>query len=266
VLCLGLTLSCKREHPAPTAAPAPSDSATESARQARFDSELQRARARWQEQPELGKCAAILSEKADLDLCSNAATALSRVIALDSATAPSAALPVLADASLALERLVERARYLSMEELGRRRLESDAGAAASSASARSAPPPAASAASGAFGMASPRGMQNLMRDRPKLKLSDSPLTHLVQNAARLERDVLRNFAAYLEYAPLPVRRSAFDVAKRLAAEHPRWPTLSHTLREAAVLETDAALKQQLLQTASHGLPPGPRPDQPTGSK
>ena len=266
---LGLCAStCKHDHPspAPTRASASADSATENTQRARFDSELRRAHARWQEQPDLGKCADIVKEKADLDLCTTAATALTTVEALDSAAAPSAVLPVLANASLALERLVERARYLSMEELGRRRLEGDAGAPASSASARALPPAVATPASGAVGMASPRGKQNSMRDRPKLKLSESPLTHLVQNAARLERDVLRNFAAYLEYAPLPVRQSAFDVAKRLAAEHPRWPTLSHTLREAAVLESDAALKQQLLETASRGLPPGPRPDQPTGSK
>jgi hypothetical protein len=38
------------------------------------------------------------------------------------------------------------------------------------------------------------------------------------------------------------------------------------LREASVLETDNALKQNLSLLLTLGMPQGKRPDQPTGSK
>jgi hypothetical protein len=93
----------------------------------------------------------------------------------------------------------------------------------------------------------------------------TPCTAYCATAGRLEYDVLRNLSAYLEYAELPVRQAAFDRVKELQTQHPRWPTLTHVLREAAVLETDSALKQNLNQLVSLGLARG-RPDQPTGSK
>jgi hypothetical protein len=106
----------------------------------------------------------------------------------------------------------------------------------------------------------------VLRDRSTLKLTESPTMRLVQTVSRLEREVLRNFGAYLEYAPLPVRQSAYAAAQTMQTAHPHWPGLNHLLREAAVLETDPALKQKLNELASLGLPQGKRPAQPTGSK
>jgi hypothetical protein len=263
-----LPCACKRDHQAPVpaaSAPAPPDSASEAARQTRYESELKRARARWQERPDLANCAEILKEKADADLCRAAGSGLTALEQLDPSSSPEATLPVLSDVSLALVRLFERARYLSLEDIGHARLEGDAGALArATPSARAGAPAAPTASVPAQRM--PRTLRSVLRDRSTLKLTDSPTTRLVQSVARLEREVLRNFGAYLEYAPLPVRQSAYAAAKTLQAAHPHWPGLNHLLREASVLETDAALKQKLNELASQGLPQGKAPDQPTGSK
>jgi hypothetical protein len=262
-LCLG-PLACKHKQAAPTSAPAPVDSASEQARATRFQSELSRAQKRWQEKPELGNCAEGLHEQADLDLCRSAANARHAVEALDPAAAPGAVLPVLSDGALALTRLLERARYLTFEEMSERRLEGDAGLAASTSTSAAARAPAAPAASAAP-MNSLRAFR-AFREHKVFRLNQSPLSHLLDNVARLERDVLRQFSAYLEYAPLSVRQASFDAAKKLVEEHPAWPTLTHTLREAAVLESDPDLKQKLSELAATTLPRGKRPAQATGSK
>jgi hypothetical protein len=264
-LCVELC-ACKHDHPTPkpTQAPAPVDSVAAATRQARFGKELQRAHTRWQEQPDLANCTDTLHEKADAELCRSASSALTAVEQLDPAAPPSTALPVLASASLALVRLLDRARYLNFEDFGRRRLEADGGVPAPSAG-----PALARPMSSAPPNVAPQKMQHalhgLLHERAVLKVGDSPLSHLVETIGRLEYDVLRNLSAYLEYAELPVRQTAFDSVKELQAQHPRWPTLTHVLREAAVLETDSALKQNLNQLVSLGLARG-RPDQPTGSK
>ena len=240
------------------------DSATENARRARYESELTRAHDRWQESPNLSKCAEILLEKADLELCQTASGALTAVERLAPTATPEVAVPVLSDAALALVRLVERTRYLSLEELGRMHVEGDAGAPNHAASARPPPPPAPSA-SGALPPLS-RGIQKLLRERPRLKVGETPLSLFVQDTARLERDVLRHLGAYLEYAPLPARQSTCEAVRRLQAQHSSWPALNHLLREASVLETEPALKHNESELASLGFPRGKRPDQPTGSK
>jgi len=82
----------------------------------------------------------------------------------------------------------------------------------------------------------------------------------------LERDAVRNIGAYLEYAELPVRRSAFDTVKRLRNEHPQWPLLEHLLHEAALLESDPALKRDLQEFSASGLPRSREPGQSPDSK
>jgi hypothetical protein len=83
---------------------------------------------------------------------------------------------------------------------------------------------------------------------------------------RIERDVMRALAAYLDYAELPVRRSAFEAVKRLREQHPQWPLLDETIREARLLERDPDLKQALLALDRSGLPRGGRPGQSPFSK
>lgn len=202
-----------------------------------------------------------MHEKSDLELCQAASGALAAVEQFGPSVASESAIPALANCSLALARLLDRVRYLTFEELGQRRLEGDAGAPAGSASASaSAPRPAPSY------LRSPRHLSGLNPERPSLKIADSPMSQLLSRSVRLERDALRNLGAYLEYAPSPVRRAAFDASSRVEGEHPRWPALRHVLGEAAVLETDADLKRQLGELAGHTLPHERRPDQPTGSK
>jgi hypothetical protein len=241
------------------------DSVAASRRQARFDSELERARLRWEEKPDLGNCADILREKADAELCPSAASALAAVEQLEPAAAPDSALPVLANGALALVRLLERARYLNFQELGQRSLEGDAGApsAAASAGSRAASP---TASTHLRALKAPRALHGLSGEHAAVKLSDSPLSHLVENNARLEQDVLRELAAYLEYGELPVREAALTEVRRIQSEHVQWSTLNHVLREAMVLESDVQQKRKLSELAALGLPRGKRPDQPTGSK
>jgi hypothetical protein len=220
--------------------------------------ELARARARLQAKPGLDDCAKATKEKADLELCQAAQSALT-ALAAEPATTPELALKRLAPAALALARLSQRVRYLSLSELGERRVEGAAPAPSASVGGTTAP---ARPTHVAKGKGSSHGEQRAF------ELGDGPVSQLLGLAIRSERDVLRNIGAYLEYGPLSVRRAAFDTTKRLRAEHPAWPALDHLLQEAAVLESNADLKgdlQRLSATAS-GSPRVARPDQSAGTK
>lgn len=256
--------ACKHEQAAPTpsasAAPSPAASVDEGARKARFESELQRSRAFWHDAPNLGNCAELLKEKADTELCTKAQSALTAVTQLDAAAPPATAIDALAVGALALIRLVERVRYLSLEDLSHVKVSGDAGPPATADSSEPGPNTAAEPAT------RQRALLREIHARRTLKLSDSPRARLLNDADRLEHEALRHFAAYLEYAPLPVRRSAFERAKALRAEHPSWSALGRTLREAALLETDRDLKRDLEQLADLTLPRRAPPAQPTGSK
>jgi hypothetical protein len=261
-LLLALSLSsCRREEhaPAPSAsASAAADNFREQAREQHLGQELTRARARWQAQPSLGDCAAALKEKADLELCQAAASALAALVE-EPAAAPEPALTRLASAALALTRLAQRARYLSLAELARRRVQGDAGVA---------PAPSASTATRARAMGSHlrEKLGSAHGEQRTLELGDGPVAQLLATTTRLERDAVRHLGAYLEYGPLPVRRLAFDTVKRLHAEHPQWPMLEHLLRDASVLEPDQDLQRQLRDLAASALPQRDLPAHSAGTK
>jgi hypothetical protein len=248
-LLLVLALAgCRREQHAPAPSPsvsATADDFTERARQRHFQDELTRASARWQTKPTIADCAIALKEKADLELCHAAERALSTLTG-EPATTGDVALARLAPSALAFARLSERLRYLSLAELAQRHLERDAGVAPSTA--------ASAAVARATAAAAHTHEQPLAghAEQRALQLSEGPVAEQLMRAKRLERDVIRNLGAYLEYGPLPVRRAAFDTVKRLHAEHPRWPALGHLLSEATVLEADADLKRDLQQLSSNG--------------
>ncbi len=254
--------SCRHEERAP--APSASASAlgndfTAHARERHFEQELARARARWQTAPGLADCTKALKEQADLQLCQEAASALSAITGEPAAT-PELSLTRLSPAALTLVRLSERVRYLSLAELAQRRVEGDAGVA-----------PAASTSSAAAGaptkLSQPRkGPGSAHAERRAVELRDGPVSQLTAVTIRLERDVIRNLGAYLEYGPLPVRRAAFDTVKRLQVTHPKWPSLEHLLQEAALLELDGDLKRDLRQLSAGSLPQGDRPAQSAGTK
>jgi hypothetical protein len=212
------------------------------ARAANFGAELRRAEARWSEKPSLGECAAILHEKSDVELCQAASRALG---ALEEQPAPERALPALESAALSLARLTERARFLSLSELSNKRITRDAGA------------PAAPAASHAVHVPRPKAPfdQLDVGRRGTFELGQGPSSGLLTRSLRLERDVLRNLGAFLEYAELPVRRSAFEAVKRLYAQHQPWALLAQLLREASLLESDPALKSELSMLALRAQPP-----------
>jgi len=261
VLALSLS-SCRHEH-----APAPSASTSASARgndfsaQARerhFQDELSHARLRSQAEPSLGDCAKALREKADLELCQAAQRALA-AIATEPATTPALALTALAPAALALVRLSQRLRYLSLAELAERRIEGDAGVTPGpSAPVGSASDPARLARSA--------GKHSTHTEPHAFELGDGPIAQLMERSIRLERNLIRNIGAYLEYGPLPARRAAFDALERLRAEHPGWPALEHLLQEAAVLESDAELKAALRRLGASGSPRVARPVQSAETK
>jgi hypothetical protein len=254
VLC-----GCRNGERRPTPLAAPSVSASSSryaggAREAHFQVELTRARATWKSEPSLGECSVALHEKDDLELCQAARNALA-VLTRDPEAPLERALPALENGALSLARLSKRLRYLSLGELSKKRLAGDAGAPTL---------PAAPPARGPL-----PGPSNRLREhgqRGAFVLNDGPISQAMATSVRLERDTLRNLGAYLEYAELPARRSAFATAKRLHEQHPEWPLLARLLREAALLETDPDLKSQLAALSASAQPSEAHPAQPGESK
>lgn len=254
--------SCRHEDrsPAPSAsASALGQDFTLNARERHYQEELTRSRLRFQAKPELGDCAKALKEQADLQLCQAAASALAAITG-EPSPAPALALQRLEPGALALARLSERARYLSLAELAQRRLDGDAGA-------RPVPSAAGAAAAGSALPSHVRKEQHAdHHEQHALELGDGPVSKLLERSLQLERDVIRNLGAYLEYGPLPVRRAAFDALKRLRAVHPDWPALDRLLREAVVLEPDADLQRDLRQLSASGRSQSGRPAQSAGTK
>ncbi len=153
-------------------------------------------------------------------------------------------------------------RYLVLAELGQQRVVGgDAGVAPA--------PSASSAAAGALAAlkrAHSHEGHDAAKEQRALKLSEGPVSRLLASSIRLERDVLRNLGAYLEYGPLPARRAAFDTVKRLRAEHPKWALLDRLIRDALVLESDADLKRDLGELSAIGRPQSGRPAQSAETK
>ena len=214
--------------------------------------------ARWLALPSLGDCAKALREKADRELCQAAESALAALASEPGAT-PELALARLSPAALALARLSQRSRYLSLSELGERRVERGAGAAPAPSSSAGAADPARLSGVG-------KGKHSSPTEQRALEFADSAVSRLMDLSVHLERDVVRNIGAYLEYGPLPARRAAFDTVKRLLAEHPGWAALEHLLQEAAVLELDAALKGDLRRLSASRSPQTARPAQSAETK
>jgi hypothetical protein len=224
------------------------------ARESHFQTELTRARARWKGKPTLGECSIALHEKEDLDLCQAARGALA-VLEQDPDAPLESALPALENGALSLARLSKRLRFLSISELSKKRMTGDAGA------------PTTHAAPSAHGIfRGPAKRQQEPGHRGTFELSDGPISQLMATSVRLERDVVRNLGAYLEYAELPVRRTALATVKRLREQHPQWPLLTQLVREAALLESDPDLKGQLAALSASAQPSTPHPAQSADSK
>jgi hypothetical protein len=236
----------------------------ENARAAHFAGEQKRAAERWQAKPNLDECTVVLHNDGDAALCHTAASSLSAIEQLDPSLPVERILPVLADGSLALARLSERARYQSLAELGEKRVTGDAGSApaasgSTSASAKPAPPKPTPAKPSSSAITPPK-------EQHALELTESPVGKFLPVVLQLERDALRNLGAYLEYAPLDERRAALSSVKQLRGTHPQWPLLDRLIREAALLESDPEQKRVLKELIVSGLPRGKNPLQSTDSK
>jgi hypothetical protein len=250
---------CRRSDPQPTPQGSPSASASaalyaEGARELHLQTELTRAQARWKSKPSLGDCSAALHEKEDLELCEAANSALT-VLEQNRELVGESALPALENSALSLARLSKRLRFLSLGELSKKRLAGDAGAPM---------PPASPSGHGPI-----RGLLSRQQEhghRGIFELGDGPISRLMGTSVRLEHDAVRNLGAYLEYAELPVRRTAFSTVKRLHEQHPEWPLLAQLLREATLLESDPELKAQLAALSASAQPSGPHPAHSADSK
>ncbi len=270
LLALGLALgSCRRREHAPTLAPSAAASATddftEKARAAHFTAEQKRASDRWQSKPNLDDCSAVLHQDGDAALCRTAADALAAIEHLDPSLPTERILPVLAEGALSLARLSERVRYQSLVELGEKHV---TGSASATPAASGSPPAPAKPTPSKPTPPKPLSSSALapQREQLELKLDESPAGKFLPVVLRLERDTLRNLAAYLEYAPLEARRAALGTVKQLRDTHPQWPLLDHLIREAALLESDPEQKRALRELAVSGLPRGKSAVQPTDSK
>jgi hypothetical protein len=262
-----LLVGCHRgHHDGNGQEPAPLSSAMLAANADSLQKELQRARERFSSKKELG-CQSVLSEPADLALCSAATAAVAQASSIADATATPEATRELAEAALTLERVLERVRFLGFGDVMRRRVEhAHDGAVPSatppSAARPSAAPPTAAPPSGAASTVAPT------RERA-LTLEQSPLMLEAQSLSLLEREALRALGAYLEYGTPAARDVALAECRRLADAHPKFPALAHELQEASVLESDPARKAALeeLVTRVSGPRHAPRAEpQPTGSK
>ena len=256
LLALGVTACRKAQHVSagPNASAAGPLASLEQSyqaktRQTQLATELARAQARFGGKPTLGDCAGTLPNPTDQALCQAATRALSALEAEPSA-APEQALRLLGEGALALARFSERMRYLSLAEISdrseRRGVVPGAASAAPSAAKRPGP--------------LPRPVQGAA------EIKDGPIARLMATTVHLERDVMRNLGAYLEYGELPVRRAAFETVQGLRAAHPQWQLLESRLREAALLEADPQLKRELEAFIASGLPSARRRGQSPDSK
>jgi hypothetical protein len=263
VLALGAG-GCRHGDRAPGPSPAIARSSSafaDSARALHFAKEKMRASERWRSKPVLTDCTIVLHESGDAELCSGATSALGSFEQLDLDAPNAQLLAVLGDGSLALARLSQRARYQALKDLGQKRLTGDAGAPS--------PSPAASTPTTPSGQAMPEKQAlggRMPREERAMELTQGPASQLLSIVLRLERDSLRNLGAYLEYAPLSTRQTAFDTVKHLREVHPQWPLLEHLIREAALLEIDPDLKSALSALAASGLPRSKRLGQPASGQ
>jgi hypothetical protein len=251
--CHKHTAPQSESRPVASSSASPAVSFANDARAAHFEAEKKRAEERWSAKPTIEDCSKVLHEDGDAELCQGAASALTAIEQLDASTATDHTLQVLSDGSLALARLSQRARYQSLVDLGQQRTTGDAGVADA----------------GEPTLAEPTQRKHVpsrvKQEHHALELTDSPATRFMAVALRLERDALRNLGAYLEYAPLTVRRSAFETVKKLREQRAQWPLLDHMTHEASLLESDPDLKHALIEFSASGLPRSKRL-QPTDSK
>jgi hypothetical protein len=200
---------------------------------------------RWDETAELPACDPLLKDAAELELCKTAAAALVTMKAAAKKPEPNATLIHLAaELSFATEAASEKLRNASMEKLQAERAKN---APAPSGSAAAGKPPAKKVYSSDETKARALGSAAKLGERVK-ELEAAPADpgmQVMQAYSRANRAAFRYLSQFLQFGPLPTRRSTLDELEGLSKRKESWPALGRTLREAALVENDPELQGRL---------------------
>jgi hypothetical protein len=250
----------------------------------RLESTLKDWTKRWSEQEELPACDPLLKDAAELELCKTAGVSL---VSLKTAVAKGEPQNVLvkaaADLALATENASEKLRAASMAKMQAERKAMPAGSGVSAqrlpAGALSAAPKSRPAGSAAFSkLGGPKPGDKTKPDgKPEAAAPQDPAMLVMQAYSRVNRASLRYLSQFLQFGPLPTRKTAFVELEGLTKKKESWPALGRTLREAAMAENDPELQGKLKALApklsrrapgapgmTQGLPPG-HPAPPSGA-
>jgi hypothetical protein len=266
LMALGAVGCSKKKAEPEKATPAPSASATDpNADGKRLDRSLTDWKRRW-ERIELEGCEPVLKEAAELELCTKAKDALTKVKELASkADKTPAAMRAAGDLVLAAENAVEKLRLAAASEL--------AGAPGAKPGASGAPKPVAStppkpkAKPAGSGSPAPSGSVPARVENPQMKV--------VSSYERVARTAARYLGSFLQQGPLEVRKQAFAEVQRLVPLREKWSALRDVVRQASLTEREPDLRKQLREVEQklrparapgapsgapvHGMPPGMRP-------
>jgi len=240
-LGLALVSGCKRDGGRGGPAPAASDRFADGKR---LETAVSDWRTRFQNEPPLPTCVALLTRAEEQRLCVEAADAFSRLKArTDALDRSPEALRAAAELSRRAGAAAQKLRLRDMEYMGTEGL--SLAPPKSSGSAGGGPLPRASV--GPDGGAAPAGVRR-----------DDPYKPVLNAYARLEVQALRYLAVFLELAPLATRARALTELETLSREATRPShTLQQIVRQASLLENDPAFKERLrkLDAKSHLVPP-----------
>ena len=205
---------------------------------------------RWGDTADLPSCDTLLKDAAELELCKNAATALTTMKA--AAAKPEAEAALIHDAAelaFATETASEKLRNASMAKM---QAEHGAAPGASGSAAPGKPPappkPALSASPKTKPIGSAAKMALSEKGRPEATALD-PSMQVMQAYSRANRAALRYLSQFLQFGPLPTRKAAYTELEGLSKRRDAWPALGRTLREAAMAENDPDLQGKLKSLA-----------------
>ena len=190
---------------------------------------------RWAATADLPECDPLLKEKADLELCKTAATALTTLKAAVAKADPpepeAVVLHAAAELAYATEAASEKLRNASMEKIAKAEAASAPGASgkpatAGAPSAKKLPALAASAKLKAVGSAAAAAAVEQLREGGM-----DPSMVVMQAYSRVNRATLRYLSQFLQLGPLPTRKATFTELEALAKRKDTWPALSREGRE-----------------------------------
>lgn len=242
-LALGVGCSKKKAEPEKATTPAPSASATDpNADGKRLERSLTDWKRRW-DRIALEGCEPVLKEAADLELCSKANEALTKVKEFAAKTDKSPeAMRAAGDLILAAENAVEKLRLAAASELAK------PGASGAPKAAASAPPKPKLKAAGSAA-AAPSGSGPSRVENPQMKV--------VSSYERVARTAARYLGSFLQQGPLEVRKQAFAEVQRLVPQREKWSALRDVVRQASLTEREPELRKQLRETEQKLRPPRP---------